>query len=194
MSKDDQNIKFVVPLIISVVACVLFCWLSTKFDIGNHLSIIGSIASLFGLWLAYKQIQTIKDITSKTNEAVQSKLKYLNGFLTMADMTRIISSTKEILGYLSSSKMELALLRMRDLRTELVQLRQNKQILGSNDVLLSLNKCVSTLGIDIGNINDSIMKNRSISLETVTSNMDYLLAVLSEIEGKLKYKEYDKSN
>lgn len=193
--EDQYSIKIGGAIVISIVVAALLCWLSFHFDrIGLFISIFGSVASLFGIWLACKQILTIKQITTKTNKAVNSRLKNLNGYLTMADMTRIISSTKEILGYLSSSKMELALLRMRDLRIELVQLRQNTQIFGSADVLLPMNKCITTLGIDIENINNTIIKNRSISLETVTSNMDNLLSVLSEIEGKLKFNEYDKSN
>ena len=191
--EDNNDIKLVGPLITTIVVGGLLCWWSFAVEkIGIILSVFGSVASLVGIWLACEQILKVKDITSETNKAVQSRLEYLNGHLTMADMTRIISSTKEILGYLATSKMDLALLRMRDLKTELVQLRQNKQVLGSTDVILPMNKCITTLGIDIENINNMIIKNRPISLEVVTSNMDNLLTVLSEIEGKLKYNEYDK--
>lgn len=182
--------KILVGGAIALGLSVILCLIVTKWEIGNYISVIGSIASLYGIWVAYQQIKSVGEIAEKTQTAVNSKLSELNSHLTFADLSRIHSMGKEIQAYMQSSKYEVALVRLRDFKEELVQLKQNEKLF-KEDQLSRLNSSVIDLGIDITNLSANYKKKDQISNETIHEHLDDALSLLAEIEGILKYKNYD---
>lgn len=182
--------KIVIGSVISSILCVVLCFSALKWDTGNYISIIGSVASLFGIWVAYLQIKSVRDVAEGTQAAVDSRLSDLNNHLTMVDMSRILSMGKEIQAFLLNSKHEVALIRMRDFKAELVQLKQNENLF-NEDQLKRLGVSVQDIGIDIVNLNKNYEKKEQLSTATINEHIENSLTLLSEIEGQLKYKKYD---
>lgn len=184
-----MKLSVVISALLAVIICIILFWLSTKYEIGLFVSIAGSVASLFGLWLTYRQIKSVKTITEETKTAVDTKIIEINKYLTLADMSRILPLAKEVQTYLLSPlKLELAIVRMRDLKIEIVQLRQNSRVL-SEEELSNLSSCINNLGIDIKNISTSIQNKEQLSIEVLVDHIESILTVLADLEGKLKYKE-----
>lgn len=182
--------KIIIGGIIALVFSAILCYIVTKWEIGNYISVIGSIASVYGIWVAYLQIKSVGEIAEKTQAVVNSKLSELNNHLTLADLSRIHSMGKEIQAFMHSSKYEVALIRMRDFKDELVQLKQNENLF-NEDQLNRIRLSVKDLGIDVANLNANYKKKDQISNETIHEHLDYALSLLAEIEGILKYKKYD---
>ncbi len=182
--------KIVIGSIISLILCAVLCVSALKWDIGNYVSIIGSVASLFGIWVAYLQIRSVREITKETQSAVNNKLADLNNHLTMVDMSRIHSIGKDIQTFLLYSKHEVALIRMRDFKAELIQLRQNEHLF-NGDQINRLSLSIKDIGIDIVNLNTNYKKKEQLSTDTINEHIEDALTILTEIEGQLKYKKYD---
>lgn len=182
--------KIIIGGIIAIGLGIILCLIVTKWEIGNYISVIGSIASVYGIWVAYLQIKSVGEIAEKTQAVVNSKLSELNNHLTLADLSRIHSMGKEIQAFMHSSKYEVALTRMRDFKDELVQLKQNENLFNENQ-LNSLDSSVKDFGIDIENLTINYKKKDQISNETIHKHLDDALSLLAEIEGILKYKKYD---
>lgn len=176
--------------VIALGLCVALCIIETKCGISSYISTIGSIASLYGIYVAYLQIKSVGEIAEETQTAVNSKLSELNNHLTLADLSRIHSMGKETQAFMLYSKYEVALIRMRDFKEELVQLKQNENLF-NEDQLNKLNSSVRNLGIDIANLNTNYKRKDQISNETIHEHLDDALCLLAEIEGILKYKKYD---
>jgi len=176
--------------IIALVLSAILCFIETKWEFGSYISIIGSIASLYGIGVAYLQIKSVGEIAEETQAVVNNKLSELNNHLTLADLSRIHSMGKEIQAFIHSSKYEVSLVRLRDFKEELVQLKQNDNLF-NEDQLNKLNVSVKDLGIDIANLNTNYKKKDQISNETIHEHLDDALSLLAEIEGILKYKNYD---
>jgi len=176
----------VVSLLVCIILCIVISWL----DIGAYISIIGSVASLYGIWVAYLQIKSVRTVAQETQRAVNEKLTDLNRHLSVVDMSHIISMGRETLAYLHSCKLEIALFRIRDFKAEIVYLQQNESLL-AEEKKVRLNTCVSDLGVDIANLRANYKKKDQISIETINSHIEEALTIVEELEGKYKYKEYD---
>lgn len=173
-------------LLLGIILCIVITWL----DIGTYISIVGSVASLYGIWVAYLQIKSVRTVAQETQRAVNEKLTDLNRHLSVVDMSRINSMGKEILVYLHSCKLEIALFRIRDFKAEIVHLRQNETLL-DEEKKVRLNTCINDLGVDIANLRANYKKKDQISVEAINSHIEEALTIVEELEGKYKYKEYD---
>lgn len=176
--------------IIALVVCVLLCVSVSLWEIGDYISTIGSVASLYGIWVAYLQIKSVREIAEGTQTAVNNKLSDLNNHLTMADISRIHTMGKEIQAFLLSSKNEIALIRIRDFKEELVKIKQNENMF-DNEQLTRLGYSIKDLGIDITNLSANYKKKEELSVDTINEHIEEALTLLAEIEGTLKYKKYD---
>ncbi len=180
--------KIVSAFIVAVVICVALCWLSVRYNIGEFVGICGSIASLFGVWVAYVQIKSVKDISQDIQKALEDKISIVNNSLTFADISRILSLAKDAKTYVHSSNLEMASVRLSDLKLDLVLLRQNSRILESDEIS-KLNSSINDIGIDIFNIDTHNKDKEQITVDVIQSHLEDVLTFLADLEGKLKYKE-----
>lgn len=169
------------------VVCIVLCWLSSRYKIGEIVGVCGSMASLFGVWVAYVQIKSVKGISEEIQKALKAKVTIVNDSLTLADISRIISLAKDAKTYLRSSKLELASVRLSDLKLDLVLLRQNR-ILNDEDTVL-LSNSIRDIGIDISNVESQIKDKGQLTINVIHNHIEEVLTFLADLEGKIKYKE-----
>ena len=184
----SQKGKILLGVVVAIIVAFCLCWLSNRYDIGLYIGICGSIASLFGVWVAYLQIKSVKDISRETKDAIDTKVSGLNKFLTLTDMTRVISLAKDAKSYVATSKLEIASVRLSDLKLDLVLLRKNDKLLKLSEAE-KMNSIINDIGLDIVNINSYVKKRGQLSLDVIETHLEETLTLLADLEGQLKYQE-----
>lgn len=152
----------------------------------NFLTLYGTFLSVFGLIIAYLQIISIKDATLKTKEAVELTTQKIAQILSVSDLAKGIKIIHESQNYITSSKHELLLIRLKDLKSILIQTKYNKDlvIFSQQESFIQM---ISDLSIDITNIHDLISgTKKGINFSKVNQNLEYIENILSDCENKLK--------
>ncbi|NVM61746.1 hypothetical protein FHW88_000022 [Mucilaginibacter sp. SG538B] len=181
-----------VLIIGSVIVYIIYYNLKDELkNIVNFFTLYGTFGSLYGLCLAYLQIQSIKETSEKTRLAVDSSLVRINQVLSISEIARSLKIIQEIQTSILHDKSELALLRMKDLKQILIQVKYNGDL---QDYTNSgaYNQHITDISIDINNINDSLLKKKTgVNFSKVNQNLEQLATVLTEFENKLKFERHD---
>lgn len=188
-----SNIKnfTIFSFIISFLVIVIFYYNLNDKDknIINFISLFGTFLSVFGLVLAYLQLESIKQINQKTQEEVKNSMERINDILSVSELSKSIKIIQEIQNYLHNQKSELSLIRMKDLKQVLIQVKHNNNLTEFTS-REDYEKSIVDLSIDINNISDCIFKpNRIVNFSKINSNLEELSTRLSDFENKLKFNQ-----
>lgn len=160
-------------------------------NIINFFTLYGTFASLFGILLAYIQIQNLNETSKQTKFAVDKSLVRINQILSVSELSRANKIVQEIQTSIIHSKHEISLLRMKDLKQILIQIKYNIE-LNIYTNTKTYNQNITDISIDINNINDFILGNKkNVNFSKVSSNLENLATILSEFENKLKFEKND---
>lgn len=182
-------ITFIISLVITYI--IYYNLEEEQKNIINLFSIFGTSASLYGLYLAYNQIQGIKETTELTKNAVDKSVVRINQVLSVSEISKASKIIQEIQVSITHNKSELALLRMKDLKQILIQVKYNSELLHftQND---SYNQNITDLSIDINNVSDLVIeKKKGVNFSKVNQNLEVISTLLSEFENKLKFGNHD---
>lgn len=147
----------------------------------NGISILGVYFTILGIGYTFKQVISVK-------EEVQNTLGELNEFLSFSDISSKIIQIQEIQNFILHSKPELALIRMKDLRSHLIQIKFNKRLSPYFEIE-SISEKIMDLGIDITNINETILNGKRVNYSIVNKHLDETIIYLEEIVSQLKNKK-----
>ncbi|MFH6963575.1 hypothetical protein ACHRVK_14365 [Flavobacterium plurextorum] len=192
LSDNQKNsiIIFIIGLGLTISLFYYFLEVKNR-TILNFLSLFGTFTSLYGLWLAYEQILSLKKSSEETKNAVIDSLKKIDQILSVSELSKANKIIQEIQTSNSNSKHELSLLRMRDLKNILIQIKYNKDLNSYTETGLYIQN-IADLSIDINNLNDLIIgKKKGINSSKLNSNLEHLATTLSEFENKLKFERND---
>jgi hypothetical protein len=189
---DNKIIAIIVFIIGTIIVSTFYYSLNPELkNVVNFFTIFGTFATLFGLLLAYLQIQSIKQTSKQTNAAIEKSLVRINQILSISEISKASKIIQEIQTSVNQSKNEMALLRMRDLKQILIQVKYNPDLLEYTNNG-TYNKNITDLSIDINNMNDLILGNKmNVSLSKINQNLECLATILSEFENKLKFENHD---
>ena len=193
MNLSNHRIKSIFVFILGTGLITLFFYnLAPQHkNIVNFFTLYGTFASLFGLWLTYVQIQSINQTSKLTNTAVEKSLIRINQVLSVSDLSRANKIIQEIQSFILGGKQDLALLRLKDLKTILIQVKFNEDLTEYTNTDL-YNQHITDLGSDINNLNDLILgQKKGINFSKVNQNLENLATVITEFENKLKFKQHD---
>ena len=161
---------------------------SSQKTVANAFTLFGTYLSLYGILIAYLQIQSIKETSEKTKRAVEESSNRINQILSVSDLSKSNKVIQEIQYFLQNDKVELALLRMKDLKAILIQIKFNEDLIEYTENNL-YNQNITDLGADINNLHDQITgAKKGINFSKVNQNLERLSTILAELENKLKYK------
>ncbi|RYE13017.1 MAG: hypothetical protein EOP34_09710 [Rickettsiales bacterium] len=180
----------------SLIAVILFIILFLLLPVQdrsliNILGIIGFLLSVLGILISYFQILSIKDITIETQKQVNESIRINNNFLMLSDLSRKAAMVDEIQGYLKDGKIEMCLLRMKDLKVILNSLR-NQDYYSSFVSKKQFRDVFQNFNIDLDNFHKYQLntKNRS-DKELIIKNLEGLSTLLLGVESKLKTNNND---
>lgn len=175
-------------LFISIVTLTWVLWALKPADrtLVNYVSIIGSIASTAGLFLAYIQILTIKEETQKTRERLDASIHQVQRVLMVADLDRSVKVIQDAQNYLNQEKLEIAYVRMKDLRGLLLNFKGNADFQKLTNQTLFHNH-FTDLQIDLDNLKMYLLDHsRKINLPRVLQHLEEFEIQLIEFENDLK--------
>jgi len=189
LSNNRRN-AIIILVIVLLISGFVFFYVLTAIErtILNFLSLFGTFLSLYGLYLAYVQILDIKRINEGINIAVTDSLNRINQVLSVSELSKANKIIQEIQTSNLNDKYELSLLRMKDLKYILIQIKSNVElnIYTATDVY---NKNITDLTIDIHNLNYLVLgkKKNGVNSTKLNSNLEELSTILTEFENKLKF-------
>lgn len=192
--KLSTNQKYTITFFIIgnfIISLIYFNLHEDLKNIVNFFTIYGTFASLFGILLAYIQIQNLNQMSKQTKDAVDKSLVRINQVLSVSELSRANKIVQEIQTSIIHSKYEISLLRMKDLKQILIQIKYNVE-LNSYTNTKTYNQNITDISIDINNINDFILGNKkNVNFSKVSSNLENLATILSDFENKLKFEKND---
>ena len=161
---------------------------TTQKTVANAFTLFGTYFSLYGLFIAYLQIKNIKETSEETKIAVETSAMRVNQIISVSELSKSNKTIQEIQMFLQNDKHELALIRMKDLKSILIQVKFNDHLQDyTNDHLYNQN--ITDLGTDISNLYDHITGGKKgVNFSKLNQNLEKLSTILTEFENKLKYK------
>lgn len=150
----------------------------------DYINFSGTIASLIGLIIVIYQIMKLKGIAEASKDASEKTRARITELLFAMDIPKALKVVQEIQHYNRSSKFELSILRMQDLKYHLIQVKNN----GKYDVdKQHYVEFITDLSIDLSNIEKEIKnKTKSIDIVRLNSTLDKILNYLSDIDTTVK--------
>ncbi|TDG36886.1 hypothetical protein EZJ43_06295 [Pedobacter changchengzhani] len=155
----------------------------------NVLSIIGFLLSLLGILIAYFQILSIKTISDETNKKIGQSIELNNKIFTLSDLSRKAAMVDEIMGYLRDNKIDMCILRMKDLKIIINNLRNQEKY----HALVSRKQfkgVFDNFNLDLYNFQTAHLGS-SINKATVIKHLEDLSTLFLSVEIKLKTHNYD---
>ncbi len=155
----------------------------------NIFSIIGTIASSFGLAIALIQIVALKEISVVTQSTIKDTKEKLMLGISISDVTEAIKLISEIDSFIGNQKYEIARLKIIDLREKLIQFKSSKEfqlILQDNRI----KEIINMLNIQISTIYNVIFSEEEIKYnpEDITNQLQEIATHLTDFRNKIKYQ------
>lgn len=176
-------------LLIGVFLIVLFIFILDSRSLINILSVVGTMASFFGLAIAFIQIIALKQISEITQTTIgETKNKLILG-ISISDVTEAIKLISEIDNFFGNQKYEIARLKLIDLKDSLVQFKTSeefKEIIDAdslNNLILDLNAQISALHVVVYS-DEEIAYNP----ESIITQIQDVSTYLSDFRNKIKYQ------
>lgn len=186
----NKSRKSIVVIITGIIVSVILIGVLKRDErtTPNIISIIGTLASLVGLGITYVQVKEIKSISEANKLAINETKKEINFVLSLSESVLISNRIRETQGYLRDNKLDLALLRMQDLKNHLVHFKGIKKInkIISYEMFISL---ISDITIDISSLSDSlsiIIENKNVDFQRININLENMLGIILEFEQQAK--------
>lgn len=170
---------------------LVFCLERNQRNFLNILSILGTILSVMGILIAYFQILSIKKIAIETSIKVNENIALNNKIIMLSDLSRKAAMVDEIQGYLRDDKIELCILRMKDLKVILNSLRNQDQyasLVSKKD----FKNVFENFNIDLDNFQSFQLNSKyKIDKTMISKNLEALSTLFLSVENKLKITNYD---
>lgn len=122
--------NIVAGAILSLVILVLV-WLYDKTRtnyILELIGIIGTIASLYGIWLTFLQVISIKNETEIIKRTSDETRKKLESYESYGELGKALKLVQEVQSYVRMDKFEIGALRLQELKIVLAQEKETKGI------------------------------------------------------------------
>lgn len=189
----DYRKKIRSAIFLAILACVILmaCLSRRERSLINILSIIGVVLSVLGIWIAYFQILSIKAITLATQKEVKESISQNNKIHMLADLSRKVAIIDEIQGFLKSDRIDMCILRMKDLKIVLNSLR-NQEVYYNLFSKQEFKTAFEDFNIDLDNFQKSTLNEKfKLNKGKILINLEALSTMLLTAETKLKSYDYD---
>lgn len=152
----------------------------------NYLNIIGLLLSILGIAIAYIQILSLKQITEATRKEVKASIQLNNAILLISDISKKVSMISEIQGFIRDGKIEMCILRIKDLKilfNDLLNHEEFKSLVNKKEFTNSQ----TNLNLDLHNFQKHLINEANkIDKGIVIENLEGLSSLLLNVEVKLK--------
>ncbi|WP_431294604.1 hypothetical protein [Pedobacter sp. P26] len=185
---NNRNKIWIISLVVTTIVLVSSVYFlpSKERTYINYLSIVGLILGILGLAISYLQILSVKQITLAIKNEVTESLNRNKSVLLISDISKKVSMIAEIQSFIRNNKIEMCVLRMKDLKLLLSDLNTYKQF-SSLVNKKEFNSSYADFHIDLENFHKSLLNEKNkIDKEKINSNLEKLSTLLLDVEFKLK--------
>ncbi len=183
-----RSTKILLIILTLIIIIIFFCLPNKEKTVVNGFTVFGTYFSLLGLLIAYIQIRSIKKTSEATKTAVNESLLEMSRVLSVSDITKSVRTIREIQSFFPQHKYEIALMRMKDLKSLVIQFKYNEE-LTENTQKNNYKQRIRNLGLDINNLHELICKNiepESVNIPKINQNLENFATTLTEFENILK--------
>lgn len=149
------------------------------------LSAIGSVASIVGIYFTFKQVKSVKQIAEETRQE-------MNKTDAISDIVTCNSLIKESIPLLKQGNLELALIKLRDVKDKIISLKiiveqfeldEFQQVFQTN-----IATHIDNLSHNINTIDDNHKTPKSLNLAFICKAMDDLSSFIVETHARITNK------
>ena len=145
--------------------------------ISNVTSAAGLIISCITLWQAVSAKRAAKEARNEVSRT-----------LSMVNVAKFNMMIPEIRQYLYANKLEIANLRMRELKGMMIELKQMPKFNSSEELRKELSGYKMSMNVDIRNIEAELnYARKELQMDVVCENLEKLSDFLTRNEAQLKY-------
>lgn len=166
-------------------------------DVITIISLVGSIASIVGIWFTYKQVVNIKKVTEATKEATEKTQNSIMQTLSIVQVTKYCESIETILESIRDDEFKLAIHLCRELKAVVIELNTNNTDVESPFRIpegdYNFDEHVKQLGINIQSMEIALPKVKGnkdnkakLKKDKLIEDFDNLLDSMTELKVKLK--------
>ena len=134
------------------------------------------------------QILSIRQTAEITQGKVDESIKKIHNTLSISDLSKAIKLVHEIQNYIKYGQKESAILRMKDLKSILIQLKYNDS-LKYHTAEKAFGTLLGDLSINLTNLTGEGIGTKTGAVDTnkILSDLEKIETQLSEFEGQLKF-------
>jgi len=179
--------KYYVLISLSIIILVgLIVWGFKFYESQEELiALIDVTLTTIALTIAILEIVSVKKITDQIEQSVVDTKKQFESILSLSDVSRSSKTIEEIQSYLGNKKIEMAYLRLKDLRKVIVesQIRTVFALLNDQE---EINICCAKVYSDIEDLNSTIYYQANIDTNAVSKNLEKLSLIFTQLEEIIK--------
>jgi hypothetical protein len=154
-------------------------------DANNLISLIGTFLEIYGLTITFIELLEVKKTTVLLSTAVKNTKDKFQSILSLTDISRSTKKIDEILSYLGNDKLQMAYLRLKDLRKILVE-SEVSSLFNLLDDQQQIINCTARVHSDINDLRSHIYDNNYINKNIISKNLEELALAFTVLEHKIK--------
>lgn len=176
---------------LAVISFIFFLLPENQKSLINYVTYFGTYTSIFGIMITYAQILSVKEISEDTKLKIEDSLQKTYKILTISELSKSIKLVQEIQNYLLNSKLESAVIRLKDLKSTLIQLKHNNN-LDEYTKSSVYSTYLTNISVNTTNLNQHIIGSKTgVNINKIVSNLEDIENHLGEIEGYLKFNSHE---
>lgn len=182
----NKWVIYALILILGTGILLLFWFYKTPSQKTNEfISLLGTFLELYALTITFIELVSVKAATEQIRTSIEeTKLKF-QSILSLSDISRSSKTIEEIQAYLGNGKLEMAYLRLKDLRKVLIE-SDTKTLFAQLPNQEEISICNAQVFSDINDLHSSIYHQKQIDLALVSNNLEKLALVFTYLEQKIK--------
>lgn len=150
-------------------------------------SIAGSIASIIGIVLTYRQVKAVKKVADATKESAELTQKSLIRSLSTVRTAKFCESIIIIQDAVKDDEIRLAIHLCHELKTALIELQQSLSTYSENEESGKLSGHIQALGVNITNMHKALPdKKDKLRKSKIIEDLENLHNQMSEMQAKFK--------
>lgn len=178
-----------ISILILILGTLLAFWLGffDKHKEGELVALIDVILTSIALVIAILEIIVIKNVTDEINKSVEETKAKFASILSLSDISRSTKTIEEIQSYLGNDKVEMAYLRLKDLRKVIIE-SQIRTLFNLLDDQKKIDICCAKVYSDIDDLHSKIYHGKTIDTNAVSKNLEKLSLTFTTLEEIIKKK------
>lgn len=174
-----------ISLIILAIGAFTAWVLDFFYKEGELVALIDVTLTTIALTIAILEIASVKEITRQVEKSIDDTKKKFESILSLSEISRSSKTIEEIQSYLGNNKIEMAYLRLKDLRKVIIE-SQTRTLFGLLDDQDNINIFCAKVYSDIEDLHANIYHGKNVNTNLVSKNLEKLSLTFTMLEEIIK--------